>query len=111
MKNLLCMLAVALLLTACNKEDKTASPISTTISMAGMAFSPSAVSVSKGTVVRWTNNDSSPHTATSDDGTTFNSGNMSAGSSYSYTTNTTGTFPYHCLVHGTMMSGTLTVTP
>jgi plastocyanin len=73
-------------------------------------FSPSTKSVSLGTVVKWTNNDAVTHTVTSDDGVTFNSGNISPGASFSYTTSSTGTFGYHCNIHSSM-SGTLTVTP
>ncbi len=111
MKKLISLLAFSCLLVSCKKDDNPVAPFTTNISMAGLSYSPSSISVTKGSVVKWTNNDASPHTATSDDGTTFNSGNLAAGSTYSYTTTTAGTYPYHCLVHGTMMSGTLTVTP
>ena len=81
------------------------------ISIRYMAFSPAAKSVKKGTVVEWDNNDATPHTATSNDGTTFNTGSIPAGGNATYTANTTGTFSYHCTIHGVAMSGTLTVTP
>ena len=74
-----------------------------------MAYSPASLTVTKGTVVKWVNDDSYPHTAASNDGTTFDSGNIAAGSSFSYTANTVGTFNYHCTIHGTSMSGTLVV--
>lgn len=82
-----------------------------TITISGMTFSPASKTVAKGAVVKWANGDSYAHTATSNDGTTFDSGNIAAGSSYSYTANTAGTFEYHCTIHGTMMSGTLVVKP
>ncbi len=75
--------------------------------MSGMAFSPSSVTVKVGTTVKWTNSDYYwAHTATSDDGATFNSGNLATGASYSYTPTTAGTFLYHCNVHADM-KGTL----
>jgi plastocyanin len=80
-----------------------------TISIYGMAYSPASLTVTKGTVVKWVNDDGYAHTVTSNDGATFDSGNIAAGSSYSYTTNTVGTFNYHCTIHGTSMSGTLVV--
>ena len=80
------------------------------IDINGMTFSSSAVTVKVGTTVKWTNSDYySAHTATSDDGTTFNSGNLATAASYSFTPTAAGTFLYHCNVH-TDMKGTLTVT-
>jgi plastocyanin len=81
------------------------------ITMSNMTFSPANKTVAKGTVVTWTNNDSYAHTVTSNDGTSFNSGNINGGGTFSYTASVAGTFDYHCLIHGIAMSGTLTVTP
>ena len=81
------------------------------VSMYNMAFSPASLTVAKGTTVKWTNNDSYPHTVTSNDGTTFNSNSIAAAGTFSYTANVAGTFNYHCTIHGTAMSGTLIVTP
>jgi plastocyanin len=115
------LFAVALFATSiivvisCGKSSSSNNnpPVSTTknISIASMSFSPSSVTVSKGTVVKWTNNDGFAHTATSNDASTFDSGSIGAGASYSYTANIAGTFPYHCLIHGVAMSGTLVVNP
>jgi plastocyanin len=80
------------------------------ISMSGMLFSPASKTVTKGTVIKWTNNDSYAHTVTSNDGTSFDSGNIAGGATYSYTAATVGTFDYHCNIHGVAMSGTLIVT-
>ena len=81
------------------------------ITMYNMAFSPASVSVTKGTVVKWQNNDSYAHTVNSNDGTTFSSGTIEGGGSFSYTTTVAGTFNYHCLIHGLPMSGILIVNP
>jgi len=81
------------------------------ITMSGMSFSPASKTVVKGTVVKWTNNDSYAHTVTSNDGKSFDSGNIAGGASYTYTAATVGTFDYHCTIHGLAMSGTLIVTP
>jgi len=81
------------------------------ISMINMTFSPATKTVAKGTVVTWTNNDGYDHTVTSNDGTSFNSGNIGSGKTFSYTAAVAGTFEYHCLIHGIAMSGTLIVTP
>src|SRR5262249_24070687 len=80
-----------------------------TISMSNMTFTPATKTVTKGTVVTWKNNDNYAHTVTSNDGTSFSSGNINGGASYSYTANAVGTFDYHCTIHAGM-SGTLIVT-
>jgi plastocyanin len=71
------------------------------VSIAGFAFSPQAVTVSKGATVTWTNNDSTTHTITSDNGI-WDSGEVAPGKTFSRTFNDTGTFPYHCIIHVTM---------
>jgi plastocyanin len=74
-----------------------------------MAYSPTVVTVKKGTRVTWRNNGTSIHTATSNDGTTFNSGDILIGGNYSITANVVGTFTYHC-THHSNMTGELRVT-
>ena len=78
------------------------------INIYNMAF-PATTTVKKGTTVKWYNADGYAHTVTSDDGTTFNSGNLAAGATFSYLANTIGTFSYHCNIHASM-KGTLVVT-
>ena len=77
------------------------------ISMKGLAFNPSALTISKGANVTWTNDDSTTHTVTSDT-VAFQSGNLSPGNSFTHQFNETGTFPYHCTIHPSM-KGTITV--
>lgn len=80
------------------------------VDIGAMTFSPATVTVKAGTTVKWTNTDYySPHTITADNGSSFNSGNIASGSSFSYTPAAAGTFPYHCNVHSGM-TGTLVVT-
>ncbi len=81
---------------------------STTINIYNMAF-PASTSVKKGTIVKWFNQDGFAHTVTSNDGTSFSSGNLAAGATFSYTATTTGTFTYHCTIHAGM-TGILIVT-
>jgi len=76
------------------------------------AYDPDSASVAHGTLVKWTNNDDGiPHTASSDDGTTFDSGIIAGGAFYVLDTTAIapGSYPYHCNVHPGMV-GTLTVT-
>jgi plastocyanin len=75
-----------------------------------MSFSPASASVKAGQTVSWHNADSITHTATQNGGQ-FNTNFISPGStSPPILMTTTGTFPYHCAIHSTMV-GTLTVTP
>jgi plastocyanin len=109
-------LMLSLLFIQCSKSDSGynnggSTGTGNTININGMTFSPASKTVPKGTVVTWKNNDSNTHTATSNDGTTFDTGNIAAGGSATYTANTAGTFNYHCTIHGLGMSGTLIVTP
>jgi len=80
-----------------------------TIDITGRSF-PATTTITKGTTITWANKDVMAHTVTSDDGTTFSSGNVAVGAKFSYTANTPGTFSYHCNYHSNM-TGTLVVTP
>lgn len=87
-----------------------------TVSSANLAFKPKDLTVASGTTVRWTMDDSLPHTVTSAPGAPvkFDSGNKNAGETYEFTFTTPGTYPYYCIYHGTAsgqgMAGTVTVT-
>ena len=76
-------------------------------------FIPNPVTVDLGTIVTWANTDNAAHTATAGaaaDGPSgvWDSSLIMAGSSFSYTTDTVGTFDYFCMVHP-WMAGTLIV--
>jgi plastocyanin/glucose/arabinose dehydrogenase len=73
------------------------------------AYGANPLVVTSGTTVTWVNNDSLPHTVTSDTGA-FDSGIMQPGQSFSFTFTGSGTFPYHCTIHGAAaMSGTVQI--
>ncbi|HSF27450.1 MAG TPA: plastocyanin/azurin family copper-binding protein [Nitrosopumilaceae archaeon] len=75
-------------------------------------YDPDVLTVLKGDVVEWINNDNIAHTVTSDAGagTTFDSGLLSAGSKYQLDTKNiaAGEYEYICLVHP-FMTATLIV--
>src|SRR5262245_60348026 len=77
------------------------------VKIVGFAFAPDSVTVKVGDTVQWTNGDGATHTATADDGT-WDTGNISGGSSASVTFDTAGTFAYHCAIHSSM-HGTVVV--
>ena len=77
------------------------------VSIASFKFEPATLTISVGTTVTWTNNDSASHTVTADDGS-FKSGTLGKGGTFSQTFATAGTFAYHCNFHSSM-TGTITV--
>lgn len=83
-------------------------PSTVTLNISSMTF-PASTTVKKGTTVKWVNQDTMAHTVSSDDGTSFESGNMATGATFSYKTTTAGTYPYHCAYHSGM-TATLIVT-
>src|SRR4030042_449210 len=102
-----CVLIFAGLLgmISCGTSYQTTTPTTTptqtqgnAVSIQNMAFSPATLTVSAGTTVTWTNNDTTIHTVTSNTGL-FESVQMSKGSNFSYTFNHIGTFAYHCSIH------------
>jgi nitrite reductase (NO-forming) len=72
-------------------------------------YSPAVVHLVIGVnnTVTWTNFDSIPHTVTSTTNA-FDSGNINAGESFTYTFATAGTYQYYCVYH-TWMKGTVVV--
>ena len=80
---------------------------STAVEMKGLAFDPTTLTVPTGSKVTWTNNDTTAHTVTFDDGSA-DSGNLAVGSTFDHTFATAGTFAYHCTIHS-FMKGTVTV--
>jgi plastocyanin len=62
--------------------------------------------------VTWSNDDAAPHTVTSTStpsgASSFDSGNMNAGQTFTYTFTVPGTYQYHCVYHS-WMTGTVTV--
>ncbi len=79
---------------------------SNAISVNDNSFSPSATTVPIGTTVTWTWNGRNPHDVTFNDGP--KSDTQTSGT-YSRTFSAAGTYNYHCTVHGTAMSGSVTV--
>ncbi len=62
------------------------------------SYSPASVTISVGSVVRFTNNDTNRHTATADDGS-WGSGTLEAGENFSRQFDEAGTYNYFCSYH------------
>jgi plastocyanin len=73
-------------------------------------FNPATVTViiGKNSTITWVNSDTVTHTVTAVDNS-FNSGDVKAGASWTYTFSTPGTFAYYCIYHSSWMKGTVVV--
>jgi plastocyanin len=80
---------------------------STATTIQNFAFHPASTNAKAGQNVAWSNDDSTTHTVTADNGS-FDSGNLSPGKSFSFTFAQQGTFKYHCSIHS-FMHGTVSV--
>ena len=102
---LITIFLIGAVVNACNKSSGYGSSNNggsgNNISIKNFAFSVSTLTVSSGTAVKWTNNDATAHTVTADD-SSFNSGELASGQSYTHTFDSTGTFAYHCTYHPMM---------
>jgi len=118
---LIVLLGLAVLAAACSPNAASTQTITqpaasgtAQVTIANFAFDPAQLQVKVGTTVTWTNNDSTGHTVTADDGT-FTSSTLKKGDTYSFTFNEVGTFAYYCKPHGGPggqgMSGVITVVP
>ena len=94
--------------TALPKTNQKTAPSDMTIAIKDLSFIPAALTIKPGTKVTWVNNDTIPHTVTSDTLNLFDSGTLSPGQSFSYTFMNSGSFGYHCNIHK-MMKGTVVV--
>ena len=98
--------------TTATSAPASTDPTITTNSSGSFAFSPATLIIPVGTTVTWTNMTAAPHTVTSDDGKTFDSGAANPiraqGGTFSFKFTKAGTFAYHCQFH-TYMTGTIIV--
>ena len=68
------------------------------VRITGFDYEPSVLDVTPGTVVKWTNEDGAPHTATAQDDT-FDTGRLDKGESGEIAFDTPGTYDYICTYH------------
>jgi plastocyanin len=100
--------------TATPPHRSTATPTPTPppagIAIKGLTFNPATLSVSRGTIITWTNEDGFPHTSTSDTAGVWDSGPITGnGGSFRFTVHLApGTYSYHCSIHP-FMKGSITV--
>ncbi len=75
------------------------------VEIVGRSFRPRSLRVTRGSVVRWRNEDDEVHTVSP-----LLNGPLQPGEEASYTAQAAGVIPYVCSIHGEPMSGELRVT-
>jgi plastocyanin len=81
--------------------------VSGSSTMTTTAYAPNPVTIATGGSITWTNNDTTAHTATDNNGG-YNSGSIAPGGQFTRTFTTAGTYAYHCTLHPNMV-GTVNV--
>jgi plastocyanin len=79
-----------------------------TVVIKNFQFKPAKITIKRGMRVRWINRDSTAHTATANNGRSFDSGRLRPGERYTHTFKSAGKKPYHCEIHPDM-KGRITV--
>jgi plastocyanin len=92
--------------TASSQSGRSAGAAAVTIS--DFKFTPGALTVKQGARILVMNHDTTAHTATADNGNSFDTGNINSGSSATFTLSKVGTYSYHCSIHP-FMHGTVIV--
>jgi plastocyanin len=110
---LLVLAATAMLIASCGGGDDNGGGKSTAatsnsnappsggdaVKISDFKFAPATITVKHGTGLSVTNSDSTAHTATADDGHTFDTGTIDPGASKTISVTKPGTYPYHCSIH------------
>jgi plastocyanin len=78
-----------------------------TVLIKNFSFKPANITIKRGTKLRWINKDSTAHTATANNGRSFDSGRLGKGQSYTHTFKSVGKKPYHCKIHPDMRASVL----
>lgn len=105
------ILALVVILAGCGGSSTTTTTAaaggSAQVVLQNIAINPTSVTIKAGGTVTWTNKDGFDHHLVGDKGE-FDSGNMAAGATFSFTFKTAGTITYHCSIHP-QMTGTIIV--
>jgi plastocyanin len=89
-------------------SDSTGSAGADAVTIKDYLYEPADITVPVGTTVKFTNQDSTPHTATSKEAGVFESGPIKTGKTGTIKLEKAGTYQYYCVFHP-FMSGTITV--
>lgn len=111
MKRLFALLLIPLVLAGCGVTKKTTpEPLSGVIevSINNATYTPASLTVTKGSTIRWINNDTVDHVIVSDSGAWEKSTTLKRGEKFEATVTTVGVVKYHCGIHPAM-KGEITV--
>ena len=122
MSSLVVIASTALLFAGCGDGDSPSASASSSgsssqaasggsssaVTIKDFKFSPASLTVKDGARVAVTNEDSTAHTATADDGHSFDTGTLADGASKTISVSKPGSYAYHCSIHP-FMHGTLVV--
>lgn len=84
-----------------NNNGGSGTPGANEVWIQSMKFKPAVITVAEGTTIKWMNKDGADHTVTSNTDL-FESGAMGNGETFSFTFDSTGSYPYHCAFHPNM---------
>jgi plastocyanin len=101
------IMVLALLSCSMGQAAPTSKPATHTVTIEGMEFKASDLTVKAGVSIVWVNKDMFPHTVTSK-ADAFDSHQIEPGKSWTFRAAAKGEFPYMCSLHPTMQ-GTLRV--
>jgi len=90
----------------CGSGVSAAAPVTHTVVIEGVKYTPKTLTVKGGETVVWVNKDPFPHTVTSKGA--FDSHDIAGGKSWKYTARKAGEYAYICTLHPNM-KGTLKV--
>ena len=88
-------------------QAKPTKPVTHTVNIKGMKYTPASLTIKAGDTINWENADQRDHTVVAADGS-FNSGNIGPGAMFSFTFPKAGKFEYACTLHP-RMRGVVTV--
>lgn len=122
------LVVAALLIAGCGGDDGTSSSSTTStattttqaeavpavvkVSIGDNFYKPQDVTIRRGQSISWRNDGATAHTVTSDadSAVKFDSGTLDPRGAYVLKPGAAGKLTYHCTIHGTVQSGTITVT-
>jgi plastocyanin len=96
---------------ATSTTQQEAVPAVVKVSIGDNFYKPKDLTIKRGQSISWRNQGAVAHTVTSDGDSTvkFDSGTVNPGGVYALKPGTAGKITYHCTIHGTVQSGTITV--
>ena len=104
---LIVIAVITAMAVSCTKDNTNLTPPANEVYIENTAFTPSTITITVNTTIKWTNKDGITHTVTSD-ASLFDSGAMGSGATFSQQFSIAGTYKYHCSYHSSM-KGTIVV--